>query len=339
LTASAVIIGAGVLAFLFRVEGIVVLGLSLLFPVFAGARPRLTIGLGIASTAGACVALGLVVWAVGLESGAVSEIDLLIATADRHVESIGDRISALRGILPIFEKHDAAIAYVWLCLLFLATGLLEAIRAQTLILGLFFFASGRDEKFNLVKRFVVIFVGGLALVGLAFSITHFFFVHRYGYLISIIFTIPASIVMADLYREWRKDVWRIGFRSSLFPILMIVFVVDWAAEVPRPTVIGHLREAGLWIAQRGYDPAAVASNDSRILYFAGVASVDNNMGGRMSDATGNPRIAWRGYDIVAISADARSTRRREIKAVLGADPIQVIDGQRNQHVLIYDLRH
>jgi hypothetical protein len=145
--------------------------------------------------------------------------------------------------------------------------------------------------------------------------------------------------MADLYREWRKDVWRIGFRSSLFPILMIVFVVDWAAEVPRPTVIGHLREAGLWIAQRGYDPAAVASNDSRILYFAGVASVDNNMGGRMSDATGNPRIAWRGYDIVAISADARSTRRREIKAVLGADPIQVIDGQRNQHVLIYDLRH
>jgi hypothetical protein len=88
---------------------------------------------------------------------------------------------------------------------------------------------------------------------------------RYVASMALAFDIALVFLMAEAIRRFRSDL----LARIFAPIATAVLIVVFLFAVPKPTKLGYLKEAGVWIGQELPHPATIVTNDPRITYFSG----------------------------------------------------------------------
>ncbi len=328
---------AGIVSVLFRVEGIVILGLALLFPQFAQNGLRLKLAGTLALVSAILVTLVLCVWLSKHNLANQFSAQELVANFQWIANRIQLHVRTLAGALSSFEQDNAGASYILLCLMFVVSAVFRAARLHVVGLAIYGLAAGTGRTNLVMARFTVWYSSGILLTLVFFVLLNFFLAHRYALLLSIVFNVPAAIAMADLHAKWRQSRSGRSIHRFVLPVILVVLIVDWATEIPQPTILNHLHDAAIWIRQHAPADAVIASNDLRILYYAG-AELSTGTQSPANQEIGTPHPYWSSHDIIALETAANTDRQQEIQRNYRIQPLKIFENRRGRQVLIYDLR-
>jgi hypothetical protein len=337
---------AALLATLFRIEGIAIVILALAYPIIVNRcrRPYTLQALLLILIASIIGFTAIVALDMNTNLAAIhSHITNSTIIYSNNIELITRKLT---DIFPKFEKNNASTAYYVISLLFFVSGSLLIIRFHVFILFIYYMYINKIHKNTKVNFFILYYSSGLSVVLIAFACLNFFFVERYAFLLSIIMTIPAAAAMAHIHDGWQskktpwipKRPWTL--QRYIFPIFFTIFLIDFNDQIiPRKSNIIHITEAAKWLSKNVPKKSNIASNDPRILYYAGSKIIDgDDIVRRVTDANADPDIYWGAYDFIALVVTKEPKRARQFYDA-GMTPVATIEGVKNDLVLIFDQRH
>jgi len=263
-------IGAAiVICGLFRIEGF---ALAALVPFYyllqqPGGLKRPAVLIGIVA---ACLVLvpAALIWTSGeltfwlqgnFQSGLVARHWTTLSTV------ITDRLYHLKyEFLYPFGGGNEWGAYIGMVLGIMVVNVVRALTIPLAILSIFAFYPNPVMS-RATTRFVLWF--SLAQLPILFVLTFvmLFLDKRYGASLALVFDLVLVFLMAEAIRHFRSEV----LARIFTPIAAIVLIVVFLFAVPKPSKLGYLKEAGLWLGQELPRPALIVTNDPRITYFSG----------------------------------------------------------------------
>lgn len=260
---------AVVISGLFRIEGFV---LAALVPFYyllqrpgAWKKPSLLAGIVIACLALVPAAMlwtsgELTLWLQGHFEGGV-----LSRQWSYFSGIIAGRLHELKDdFLYPFGGGNEWGAYIGMVLGIVVVNVVRSLSIPLAILTVFAFIP-RPVMPRATSRFVLWFALGQLPMLFVLAFVMLFLDKRYAVGMVIVIDIALAFLMAEAIRRWRSD----RLARIFTPIAAATLIGVFAFAVPKPSKLGYLKEAGLWIGQELPLSATIATNDSRIAYFSG----------------------------------------------------------------------
>lgn len=317
-------------AALFRLEALLLIVVVPAFYLVAdtsAARRRL-LAIPAVLLVGLLLALVYVAWTGAVTpTGASSGVEADVLGRFRGIaDAVRTRVARLSEVVPPI-RNAGGLAYIGFSVAALTDALLRALSIPLAVLAFFAFAPRRLLS-GFAARFVLWFSGWQVVLLLVFMVLAFFLDWRFAMAFALVMTIPATFTIAEIAAQWRA---RMPGSRVLFPIALLAIVVPWILDVPRPSKLEYLRDAGRWIGRNVPADARVLTNDGRVAYFSGRAFQSQMVLRNAADTTDQ---AVGEFDYIAVET-ARNTPPPFIKRDLQAHVIATIDGANNRSVVIY----
>jgi hypothetical protein len=140
-----------------------------------------------------------------------------------------------------------------------------------------------------------------------------------------------AFLLAEAVRLWPRE----KAARWLLPVLATALVAAWAFNVPRPTKLGYLKEAGQWIDSDVPAGTAVLTNDARIAYFSGRpygTSIRLWTPGP-SPATDETELSR--FDYFVLQVDSATDVPAEIRRLSDERPLRTFPGPGGGAVVVY----
>jgi hypothetical protein len=260
---------AVVISGLFRIEGFV---LAALVPFYyllqrpgAWKKPSLLAGIVVACLALVPAAMlwtsgELTLWLQGHFEGGV-----LSRQWSYFSGIIAGRLHELKDdFLYPFGGGNEWGAYIGMVLGIVVVNVVRSLSIPLAILTVFAFIP-RPVMPRATSRFVLWFALGQLPMLFVLAFVMLFLDKRYAVGMVIGIDIALVFLMAEAIRRWRSD----RLARIFAPIAAATLIGVFAFAVPKPSKLGYLKEAGLWIGQELPLSATIVTNDSRIAYFSG----------------------------------------------------------------------
>jgi hypothetical protein len=260
---------AVVISGLFRIEGFV---LAALVPFYyllqrpgAWKKPSLLAGIVVACLALVPAAMlwtsgELTLWLQGHFEGGV-----LSRQWSYFSGIIAGRLHELKDdFLYPFGGGNEWGAYIGMVLGIVVVNVVRSLSIPLAILTVFAFIP-RPVMPRATSRFVLWFALGQLPMLFVLAFVMLFLDKRYAVGMVIVIDIALVFLMAEAIRRWRSD----RLARIFAPIAAATLIGVFAFAVPKPSKLGYLKEAGLWIGQELPLSATIVTNDSRIAYFSG----------------------------------------------------------------------
>ncbi|MGH8670546.1 MAG: hypothetical protein ACREUA_00715, partial [Burkholderiales bacterium] len=341
---------SALLAFLFRVEGFIMLLLLPLACLFQAGVPAST-RLGNFARLNAVTVAASAILALALASDALLQQGvqrMRLFGPDRWLSEIGWQLSGgldakaelLRAaILNKYSENLALIAVIAVLIALFAAKLLAVLTLPNALFAAHawyrrLFNPGSDA--NRALRWVIV-LNVLILAG--FLIVQFFLVGRYLVPLALILMLAAPFSLTALYENGSRKHSGTGWGNGLFPAICVVLVfqaVDGLYSFGPSKA--YLRKAGDWIDKNIPPDVILCSNSAPLDYYAqkrhseqamlGAAAPDILRGG-----------AWNNCDYLAVAINSKQPQLVPAFAVaLGKDPAARFDNARGDQVLVFRVR-
>ena len=332
--ATKVGIGAAIVAAgLFRIEGFL---LAALVPIFYTVREpgnwrRPSTILAIIA---ACLLLvpGLVLWSSGILSQWLTgrvDISGLASAWTGVANTIAARVHDLKyGFLYPYGGGNAWGAYVGITLGIVIVNVVRAVTVPLAILTVFAFLP-RHVMPRAANRFVLWFAFGQAPMLLVFTFVSLQLDQRYAIGMALVLDIALAYLIAEAMRQWRAR----SAERFFLPVAAVVLVAVWAFEVPLPSKLADLKEAGEWISRETPSNARILTNDARIAYFSG-RPYGQNMRVWAPGSTAPTAAEFAEFDYFAFDIDANDLPA-EIGKLPAMQVVQTFAGKDGSTVIIY----
>lgn len=331
-------------AFLFRVEGIILLTLlpACVYVSRTGAGKRANAIILLAALATGAVVVAAPLWHY------VSEVktstgDLLAHPLDHIANSwqllgagVADRLAALQREFPGVASYATAVP-VYLTTV-LAMALLESIRAVGVVFaGLVIYALCRNRTYipEPFRSWWWFMIGIQAALVLQFGITNFFLAKRYPVALALTFLPIVPFLLDDIWRRWetpgRKNAW-----PAL--ILVVLIAIQSLDGLNIGTRKHYLKDAGLWLRSNAPPGSSIYSNDRILLYYAGLEEARPGTGHTWEAAMQEVwSDNWRNYDYFVL-AMPRTRGQHEVLLFrrINAEPVKTFSNGRGDEVLIFE---
>lgn len=330
-------------AFLFRVEGIVLLTIlpACIYAYRTGTGKRAnTIVLLAALATGAAVAaapLWHYVSEVKVSMGALLAQPLHhlansweILGADTH-----DRLAALQREFSGVTSYATSVPVYLVTVLTMA--LLESIKAVGVVFaGLIIYAFCRSGQYIQapLRCWWWLMIGIQATLILQFGITNFFLAKRYPVALALTLLPIVPFLLDDLWRRWetrgRKNPWP----ALIIAVLIGIQSLDGLNVGTRKH---YLKDAGLWLRSNAPPGSSIYSNDRILLYYAGAEERRPGTGHSWDAAMQEVwSDGWRNYDYFVL-AMPRIHAQHEVLLLreINAEPVKTFSNGRGDEVLIF----
>lgn len=178
----------------------------------------------------------------------------------------------------------------------------------------------------------------------AFIIVNFFMSGRYAISLALLFSLPAAFGLAELFRagqsksERMHSVWR--RRGQIFIAIALVYMfLDGITSFSSSK--SYLRETGLWLKENISADARLYSNEDTMYYYSGRSvSRDTVLTAFNATRLGKlPHLVRESFDYVAIKIGRKQTGFEEKVIVwAGSQPIYRSANERGDAILIFKLQ-
>ena len=324
--------GAIFLAGLFRIEGFFLAALVLIY--YVALRQSvwknpwviiIVIGVGLLSIP------ALTFWNSDTQAKLFSgQLDLSgpIANLNRFFDVIGQRLSTLRsGILFPFGGGNVWGAYVGLVLGVVTVNVVRGITIPVAILAALSYFPKRLMPRH-VNQFVLWFCFAQLPVLFLYAFWSLVLDKRYAAAMALVLDIPVAFVLAEAVRQWRSSL----IARVFLPIAAATLIATWGFAVPKPSKLGYLKEAGLWIRDNVPSTARVLTNDARIAYFSG-----RSYGPTMAHSFGEPPsdAALARFDYLVVQQNSDDKLLPAVDRLSGKQFVRSFPGKDGSAVVVY----
>jgi hypothetical protein len=265
LAIAAVIVVSG----LFRIEGF---ALAALVPFYYVLRqpgdwkkPSLIVGIVVA-----CLALvpAALLWTSGeltLWLQGHFESDLVTRHWANLSATITGRLHDLKdGFLYPYGGGNEWGAYIGMVFGIVVVNVVRSLTIPLAILAVFAFVP-KPVMPRAAGRFVLWFALGQLPMLFVLAFVMLFLDKRYAVGMVIVIDIALAFLLAEAIRQWRSD----RLARIFTPIAAAALIGVFAFAVPKPSKLGYLKDAGVWIGQALPQRATIITNDARVAYFTG----------------------------------------------------------------------
>lgn len=330
------------LAFLFRIEGIVLVALlpACLYVTGTTGRHR-TAALALLTFIGVLVVAVSPLWHYLSEIGA--NRDALATDPMRHVieswkagtTQVLSRLDALqREFTGITTKPIAFLVYLCTVLLIALT---EVIKSLGIVFtGLAIYACSRITVITngRQRRWWLTVITVQALLVFLFVLSSFFLAERYpvGLALAILAIVP--LVIGKFWEERIKPGKGIGWRGATVAALLAIEAIE---GLDLATEKQYIKDAGLWLRQNAAPDSTLYSNNRILVYYAGLkqggTGFDRSLEKAMTEVwTGD----WKTYDYFVLVMNKRDTRNEVLLLKkIGSKPLKTFTSERGDQVLVF----
>lgn len=331
-----------ILAFLFRIEGIVLVTVLPACLYAAG-----TAGVHRAVALSAVAGIGLLVVAAAPLWHYMSEVgfsgNALVSSPLQHiVESWRSGTGELAARLDALERDfpgvsgDLASFGVYLCavLLIVAGELIQSV--GIVFTGLAIYASWRLPRLmpDRTMKWWLIVVGIQVLLVLIFAFSNFFLTERYplGLALSILAIIP--LLLEEIWHRspWKSKAW--SWRAVVIAVLLTIEVVD---GLNLATGKLYIKEAGLWVRQHAVPGSTIYSNNRILVYYSGLKDYDTEDSYSWQEAMSKVwNDEWRKYDFFVLVMNVNEARDELLLfRKISSKPVKTFTNKDGDQVLIF----
>jgi len=261
------LVGSLVAATLFRIEGLFLASLVIVYYVLVRLRTvtqqASTIAIFVIATT-AVLPLIFGIWASGTFGKWISG-KMLPAELPIFSSAILKRVDVLENDVLVFGSGHGWQAYISIAV---GLALIQIVRALTPVYtfyGLFAFVPHRLIPDRAILP-VVWFAAGQLPMLILFTFINALLDWRYGMgfaLIAMLATVACTTA------SWRELLMARPRAFLVFPSIVIAVAISWVLDIPRPSKLGHYKEAGQWIRENVPPNAKLWMNEPRIAYFSG----------------------------------------------------------------------
>ena len=341
----AAVLGALMVASLFRIEGVVfLLSAPLLILTVRGkngASPWARLTLTVSAAGVLALVLGWWLVAPGgatVANGAASMPLDVIGTAWHQItSSVSHKIAVLRTeFLGTYAAEYAWALFVFAVLMILLSATFSQLTIPWALLTIGGLALGVRFPRKPLNRIWLTLVGMHLAILLVFAVIKLFLAARYplALAVTILILIPFALERVAQAIRWHQ------LRTPA-RVLVIVLLL-WAggesvSGLDNATRASAVKQAGIWIAAQSNAPGALVSNDRRLAYYAGrhgdLDFIEGNVGKILHGLRGD---RWTDAEFVALRLTRHDTRTRDwVIEALGKAPLKVFEAESGDRVLVY----
>ena len=341
----AAVLGALLVASLFRIEGVVfLLSAPLLILTVRGkngASPWARLTLTVSAAGVLALVLGWWLVAPGgatVANGAASMPLDVIGTAWHQItSSVSHKIAVLRSeFLGTYAADYAWALFVFAVLMILLSATFSQLTIPWALLTIGGLALGVRFPRKPLNRIWLTLVGMHLAILLVFAVIKLFLAARYplALAVTILILIPFALERVAQAIRWHQ------LRTPA-RVLVIVLLL-WAggesvSGLDNATRASAVKQAGIWIAAQSNAPGALVSNDRRLAYYAGrhgdLDFIEGNVGKILHGLRGD---RWADAEFVALRLTRHDTKTRDwVIEALGKAPLKVFEAESGDRVLVY----
>jgi len=332
---------AALAAFLFRVEGVVLLTIlpACIYASRTRHPPRIAMLIAAAGLATAVAAAPL--WQY------VSEVNVsgrdLLGSPLHHVaaswnligDTIGDRLQALQREIPGLASRAATLPVYLLTVSIMIV--LELVKSLGIVysgLVVYAFCTRRSYLPGGMRRWWLLATAIQLLLVLQFALSNFFLAERYPLALALTLLPVVPFFLDDLWRRAGVRGPRYRWRVALIAALILVESLE---GLDVGTDKRYLKEAGLWLRANAPPGSSVYSNNRILVYYSGLE--EPKSGDVHSWEAAMREVwteSWRDYDYFALVM-TKSHRQNEVLLFrrIDAEPVQSFDNKDGDRVLIF----
>lgn len=332
-----------VAAFLFRIEGIVLLTIlpACLYASRNGANVRTVSVLLLAALATGAAVAAAPLWHyvsqvnVPTQSLVGNPLHFVADSWSLIVVGVADRLAGLQRELPGVTSMTAAAA-IYLATA-LAMALLELVKTIGVVFsGLVIYALYRNRTYipAEMRSWWWLLVAIQAALVLQFVVSNFFLAKRYPVALALTLLPIVPFLLDDIWKRCesrgRKYAWRVLIIGALV-VLQGLEGLDVGSRKH------YLKDAGLWLRANAPPGSSIYSNDRRLVYYSGLEKGKPNAEHSWHEAMQEVWTdTWRDYDYFAL-AMPRTQRQHEVLLFrrLEAEPVMTFSNDRGDQVLIF----
>jgi hypothetical protein len=334
LATGAAIVAAG----LFRIEGFVLAALVLIYHIMCGMRTsgRRWAAPALAVTAGAMIVPGIWLW---FSSGNLGhwltgrmELGAGLAQWLSFVDTLANRVARLKNeFLYPFGGGNAWGAYVGMTLGIATVNIVRAVTIPLAILTTLAFVPRRLMP-RPVNAFVLWFAFGQLPVLVMFTFVAMLLDRRYAVGLALVLDVALAYLLAELVRLWPRD----KAARWLLPVLVTALLAVWALNIPRPTRLGYLKEAGQWIAHDVPARSAILTNDNIVAYFSGrTYGTAIRLWTPSASPAADDAAELSRYDYFVLHVDGTIGVPAQIRTLSDQHPVRTFAGAHGGAVVVY----
>jgi hypothetical protein len=251
------------------------------------------------------------------------------------------RIDIFRDqILWPFEVRKATLAYCSMIAGLVIYGLVNSIGLTTVVLvGFGASMSGaarRSAPFYLGTLYVV--VGAVILSAQTFF--NIVFDPRHGLILSLVLTVPAAVVLANLLPTIRDESQRLP--RIMFGFVIVMSIIGFFAGTRFYDSQRYRFAAGQWLSANFPKHSRVLSNTNHVLFYGGFVN-DQRLAilargaSRILDLSGIQD--WKVYDFVVLSLrQDQLFQMPNLEKTIGQPPLKSFENGRGDKILVYKTR-
>ena len=339
------VLGALLVASLFRIEGVVfLLSAPLLILTVRGkngASPWARLALTVSAAAVLALVLGW--WLIAPGGGAVanvaasSPLDVIGSAWHQITSSVSHKIAVLRTeFLGTYAAEYAWALFVFAVLMILLSATFSQLTIPWALLTLGGLAVGVRFPRKPLNRIWLTLIGMHLAILLVFAIIKLFLAARYplALAVTILILIPFALERVAQAIRWHE-------LKTPARVLVVVLLLWGGGEsvsgLDNATRATAVKQAGLWVATQTNAPGALVSNDRRLAYYAGrhgdLDSIEGNIGKILHGLRGG---RWADAEFVALRLTRRDNKTRAwVIEALGKAPVRVFEAKSGDRVLVY----
>lgn len=262
------LIGSLIAATLFRIEGLFLASLVVVYYVLVRLRTvtqqvSAIVAFTVATTAALPFIFGI--WVTG-SLAKWSSGELLPANISIFSPAVLKRVEILQNDVLVLGAGQGWQAYISLVV---GLALIQTVRALTPVYafyGLFAFLPHRLLPARAILPIVWFAVGQLPML-ILFTFINALLDWRWAMGFALIGMFAA---VACATASWRELLMARPRAFLVFPSIVIAFAVSWVLDIPQPSKLGHYKDAGEWVQENVPANAKIWMNEPRIAYFAGL---------------------------------------------------------------------
>ena len=341
----AMVVGALLLASLFRIEGVVfLLSAPLLILTVRGenggsAWTRLVLTISSAAVLALVLGWWLIAPNGGISSAGAASTPLeVISTAWHQItSSVSHKIAVLRTeFLGTYAAEYAWALFVFAVLTILLSATFSQLTIPWALLAIGALGVGVRFPRKSLNRLWLTLVGMHLAILLVFAVIKLFLAARYplALAVTILILVPFALERVASAVRWHKL--KTPARA-LVGVLLLWAGGESVSGLDNATRATAVKEAGLWVAMQARVPGVLVSNDRRIAYYAGrhgdLDFIETDVGKILHGLRGG---RWPEADYVALRLTRHDTKTEAwVIEALGKAPAQVFERESGDRVLVY----
>lgn len=329
------------LAFLFRIEGIVMAAVlpACLYVARTNGSHRAA-AIFLLAGLGALVVAVSPIWhyisAIGAGAGPdLQPVQHIIDSWRAGMEEVASRLDALERDFPGIAVKPVSIPVYLLTAVLI--GVVEVIESLGVVFSALVVYAGLQVKRTLPEPqrcwWLVVVIVQTALVFL-FVLSSFFLAERYPVGLALVLLAIVPLAVEYAWEEQKKQGARHTWRAAAVALLLAIEGVD---GLDLATEKQHIKDAGLWLRQHAPPGSTVYSNNRIFVYYSGLEEskpdADYTWQQAMTELwTG----AWRTYDYFALALNKRDTRNRVLLLrKFEKEPLRTFESGGGDQVLVF----